>query len=234
MTQNKVTLITGTRKGIGRTLAEHFVKQGHMVVGCSRSPIDFELPNYKHILADVADEKAVSGIFTFIRKEFGRLDNLINNAGIASMNHSLLTPLSTVEKVLSTNFVGTFLFCREAAKLMRRNKVGRIVNFTTVAVPLRLDGESVYASSKAAVGTLTEILAKELGSFGITVNAIGPTPIDTDLIRAVPKEKINDLLLKQSIQRMGTVDDVINVIDFFLSDRSSFITGQKIYLGGVS
>ena len=98
----------------------------------------------------------------------------------------------------------------------------------------QLDGESVYASSKAAVGTLTEILAKELGSFGITVNAIGPTPIDTDLIRAVPKEKINDLLLKQSIQRMGTVDDVINVIDFFLSDRSSFITGQKIYLGGVS
>src|SRR5713101_5896211 len=98
-----ITLITGTRKGIGKFLAEHYVQAGHYVVGCSRSPIEWKLDNYLHIEADVADEKEVNKVFTTIRKRYGRLDNVINNAGIASMNHSLLTPLSTVNNILNTN-----------------------------------------------------------------------------------------------------------------------------------
>ena len=145
-----VTLITGTRKGIGRYLAEYYVNRAHSVIGCSRSPIDWELANYDHHIADVSDETAVKRIFLDIRKKFGRLDNLINNAGIASMNHVLLTPLSSVHKVLDTNVVGTFLFCREAAKLMQRRRYGRIVIFVSVATPLKLEGEALYAASKAA------------------------------------------------------------------------------------
>ena len=185
---DKITLITGTRKGIGKALVEHYIKKGHIVIGCSRSPIEWQLEGYTHHIADVSNEKDVLSIFKQIRNDFGRLDNLINNAGIASMNHSLLTPKQTLDKVFNTNVMGTFLFCREAAKLMQKNKYGRIVNFSTVAVPLKLAGEAVYAASKAAIVTLTDVLAKEFAEFGITVNTVGPSPIETDLIKNVPKQ----------------------------------------------
>lgn len=228
-----ITLITGTRKGIGKFLAEHYVAQGHQVIGCSRGEIDWKLDGYIHYVADVADEKAVQAIFADLRQTYGRLDHLINNAGMASMNHSLLTPVSTVHKLLDTNFVGTFLFCREAAKLMKKNKYGRIVNFTTIAVPLKLAGEAIYVASKAAVLSLTEVLAREFAEFGITVNSVGPVPIETDLIRAIPKEKIDQLLAKQAIHRLGTCEDVANVIDFYLKKESGLVTGQNLFLGGV-
>lgn len=229
-----VTLITGTRKGIGRNLAEHYLEMGHIVVGCSRGANDLEYPNYHHFEIDVADEKGVKSIFKFIRKELdGQLDNLINNAGTASMNHALLTPDSVVDKLMNTNYKGTFLFSREAAKMMQKRQYGRIINFTTVAVAFKLEGEAIYASSKAAVLSLTQVLAREFAEYGITVNAIGPTPVETDLIRNVPSDKIQELLDRQAIQRFGEFDDVLNVVDFYLRKESDFITGQNIYLGGV-
>lgn len=231
--QDWVVLVTGARKGIGRYLAEQYLSRGAVVVGCSRSANDLEHSRYRHFLLDVADESAVKELFAAVRKEFGRVDALINNAGIASMNHFLLTPLSTAQQIMSTNYLGTFLFCREAAKLMQQRRQGRIVNFTTVAVPLALAGEAAYAASKAAVISLTQVLARELAPYQITVNAIGPTPIETDLVRNVPSEKMDALLQKQAIHRLGTFADVDNVVDFFLKPESSFVTGQVVYLGGV-
>ena len=227
-----VILITGTRKGIGRYLAERYLEKGFTVVGCSRSECDLQHDSYAHYELDVADEKAVQKLFVQIRKIHGKLDYLLNNAGTASMNHSLLTPGKTVEKLLNTNFVGTFYFCREAAKLMKKTG-GRIVNFTTVAVPLNLEGEAIYVASKSAVESLTRVLAQEFAAFGITVNNIGPVPVQTDLIRAVPEDKIAQLIGRQAIKRFGTYEDVINVIDFYLNPQSDFITGQTLYLGGV-
>lgn len=233
MKNSKITFITGTRKGIGKYLAHYYVQKGHLVIGCSRSEIEWSLNGYQHFIGDVSDEKAVKKMFSTIKKQYGKLDHVINNAGIASMNHSLLTPVTTVHHILNTNLVGTFLISREAAKLMKKNNFGRIVNFSTVAVPLKLEGEAIYASSKAAIISLTQILAREFGEFGITVNSIGPTPVKTDLIRSVPEHKIEELLDRQSIKRFGTFEDVANVIDFYLDRKSSFITGQNIYLGGV-
>jgi 3-oxoacyl-[acyl-carrier protein] reductase len=233
MAEKKVVLITGTRKGIGRTLVEHYAGRGCHVIGCSRSPFEGELTNYLHYCLDVCDESAVKRMFSEIRSQEGRLDVLINNAGVASMNHSLLTPMTAVKRIFETNFTGTFLFCREAARLMQLRRYGRIVNFATVAVPLKLEGEAVYAASKAAVISLTQILAREFAEFGITVNAIGPAPIKTDLIRGVSTEKLDALIERQAIKRYGELRDVIHVIDFFVQPASEFVTGQVIFLGGV-
>ncbi|MFF7709367.1 SDR family NAD(P)-dependent oxidoreductase [Pseudomonas sp. NPDC007930] len=228
-----ITLITGARKGIGRYLSEHYLGLGHRVIGCSRQPSDLDHPRYEHFTLDVADEAAVLGMFGQLRQRHQRLDNLINNAGIASMNHSLLTPYGTAEQITRTNVLGTFLLSREAAKLMKRSDQGRIVNFSTVARPLKLEGEALYAASKSAVETLTAVMAKELAGYGITVNAVGPTPIATDLTRTLPTAKLDALVAQQSIKRLGQFEDVSNVLDFFLAANSQFITGQVLYLGGV-
>ena len=182
----------------------------------------------------MGDEARVVEMARAIKKNHGRVDALLNNAGIASMNHSLLTPVETVTRVLNTNVVGTFLFCREMAKLMRSSKVPRIVNFTTVAHPLNLEGEAIYAASKAAVESLTRILARELAEMKITVNAVGPTPVETDLVKGVSKSKMEALIERQAIRRYGLVTDVVNVVDFFLQPSSDFLTGQILYLGGVN
>lgn len=230
---NMIILITGSRKGIGYQLVQYYLNNGYIVIGCSRSESEVNHDNYTHYTLDVSDEEKVSMMFSDIRKKFGKLDVLINNAGMASLNHSLLTPVSTVKKLFDTNFLGTFIVSRQAVKLMQKNKFGRIINFSTVAVPLNLEGEAIYASSKAAIEQFTKIFSKEVSSMGVTVNLIGPTPIQTDLIKAVPKAKIDELLNQQAINRLGEFEDVINVIDFFIKRESNFITGQTIYLGGV-
>jgi 3-oxoacyl-[acyl-carrier protein] reductase len=202
------------------------------VEGCSRKQPDWQSENYFHHIADVADEEHVRAMISSIRKRHGRLDILINNAGIAAMNHTLLTPAATLDRIISTNFRGAFLVCREGAKLMKQRKYGRIVNISTIAAPMRLEGESIYAASKSALTTFSQIFARELAQLGITCNVVGPTPIETDLIRAVPKEKIDNLVKSLAIKRLGRFEDVANVIDFFVRRESDYITGQVIYLGG--
>ncbi|MGB0289767.1 MAG: SDR family NAD(P)-dependent oxidoreductase [Opitutales bacterium] len=231
---SKLALITGTRKGIGRALAEHLLKKGWLVAGCSRQKTDIQSANYHHYTLDVADEAAVVAMIRSIKREIGPIYALINNAGIASMNHFLLTPAETCRSVFETNLTGSFICMRECAKQMSRQKKGRIINLSSIAAPLNLEGEAVYAASKAALESLTRTAAKELGSLGITVNAIGPTPIDTDLTRTVPKEAIDSLVQKQAIQRLGTTQDLIKCVDFFLDEESDYITAQTLYLGGVA
>ena len=201
-TDKKVILITGSRKGIGYNLSTYYLSQDFIVIGCSRSKSELIHENYKHFCLDVSNEQEVNNLFNNISKIHGRLDVLINNAGLASMNHTLLTPLSSVKKLFDTNFTGTFLFSRQAAKLMKKNNFGRIINFSTIAVPLNLEGEAIYAASKSAIEQFTKVFSKEVASMGITVNTIGPTPIETDLIKAVPKNKIDELLTQQAIKRI--------------------------------
>lgn len=230
----EVMVITGTSKGIGRYLVDYYLEKGYRVIGCSRSEVESAPAGYGHYCLDVSDEPSVTEMIRDVGKNYGAIDVLINNAGIASMNHSLLTPLSTVRDVFATNVFGAFLFAREAAKLMMKGSYGRIVNFATVATPLKLEGEAAYAASKAAVESYTQILARELAGFNITVNAVGPTPVQTDLIKNVPDEKIQALIDAQTVKRMGEYRDISNVIDFFISPASDFVTGQIVYLGGIS
>ncbi|MCI5218016.1 MAG: SDR family oxidoreductase [Candidatus Electrothrix sp. LOE2] len=231
---SRIILITGTRKGIGKSIAEYYLLKNDTVIGCSRGKASITNENYMHFTLDVKNEQAVIAMVRNIKKKFGRIDVLLNNAGISSMNHFLTTPYSTVQDIFNTNFLGTFIVTREVSKIMIKQQLGRVVNFTTIAAAFRLEGEAIYAASKAAVENMTQTIAKELASYGITVNAIGPTPVETDLIKAVPKEKIKKLLNRQTIKRFTHVDDIKVVIDFFIDEKSDFITGQIIYLGGVS
>ena len=232
---SEVMIITGSRKGIGRFLVDRYVEQGYVVAGCSRQPFDGPLPQgYHHYCVDVSSERDTVSMVRDVARDLGVPAVLINNAGIAAMNHLLLTPLSTVQKIFATNVYGTFVCIREVAKLMSAARYGRIVNFATVATPLNLEGEAGYAASKAAVESLTRVAARELSAFNITVNAVGPTPVLTDLIKNVPKQKMDSLIARQAIPRLGEPRDIANVIDFLISRDSDFVTGQTIYLGGIS
>jgi 3-oxoacyl-[acyl-carrier protein] reductase len=230
----KNILITGASRGLGKEVAEHFLNKEYNVIGCSRSGGDIEHPCYRHFQIDVSSPDQVSNLFFELRKEIKHLDAVINNAGIASMNAFALTPVDTFQKIFDVNVKGTFLFCQKALGLLKKSPNPRIVNMTTVAVPLQLEGESIYAASKSAVETMTRVLAKEFGYFGITCNAIGPSPIDTNLIKGVPKEKIAELVKRQAVKKMATPADVINLVEFYLRPESSMISGQVVYLGGIS
>jgi 3-oxoacyl-[acyl-carrier protein] reductase len=234
MADRQVMLITGTRKGIGKHLAETYAKRGFIVEGCSRGESSINVEGYTHTSLDIVNEKAVKAWITAASRRHGRIDCVLNNAAIATMNHVLLTPAATANRMLDVNVTGTMLVSREAAKVMMRRKYGRIVNFTTIVDPIGLAGEAIYAASKAAVVTFTRILAFELGGWGITCNSFGATPIMTDMIRGVPQDKIDAVVNGLAIKRLGSPEDCVNVCDFFISPLSDNITAQVIYLGGVS
>ncbi|HZN35594.1 MAG TPA: SDR family oxidoreductase [Pirellulaceae bacterium] len=226
-------LITGASRGLGRALAEHYVERGDAVVGCSRGPATLEHPQYSHVAADVTDEAAVQRLCDQVRERCGGLDVLLNNAGVGRMLPVALTPLATARRLVDVNFLGTFLLTHAAVRLLRHSPAGRIVNFTSIAVPLRLEGEAIYAAAKSAVETFTRVVAKELGPLGITCNAVGPSPIRTDLLRNVPEEKLQALIDRQAIRTWAEPQDVINIVDFFLKPESRHVTGQVLYLGGL-
>jgi len=227
-----VTVVTGSRKGIGRFLAERYLSLGHRVVGCSRTDTDLVSDAYEHHSLDVSHEDAVAKFFAAVRKRHGRLDHLVNAAGIASMNHSVLTSGATFRRIFEVNVFGTFYCSREAAKIMQRHRYGRIVNFGSIAVPLKLAGEAAYAASKAAIVSLSEVMARELAPFEITVNVVAPNAIDTDLIAGVPAERIEALRQRLAIARAPRLEELGAIVDFFLSPSSSMVTGQTVYMGG--
>lgn len=233
MTARRV-LVTGTTHGIGAALVERFLARGDRVFGCGRSTVTVTHPCYTHYTLDITDEDAVMQMFKQVRASAGGLDVVVNNAGVARANAIALTPTADVRRIMDTNFLGVFLCTHQSIRLLRSSPAGRIVNLTTIAAPLRLEGEAVYAASKAAVEMFTRIAAREVGRYGITCNAVGPSPIHTRLTASVPSDKMDALLARQAIPEWAGMDDVYNVIDFFLRPESRMVTGQVVYLGGIS
>ena len=224
-------LITGTSQGLGRALAERLLADGWTVHGFARGAQDLAHANFRPHAVDVTDETAVRSAVATIA-EGGRIDLLVNNAGAASMNALLLTPGETAERLMRVNYLGTFHCLQAVGKVMVRQRAGRIINLTTVAVPLSLEGEAAYVASKAAVEALTKVAAKEFASQGVRVMAIGFGPVDTRLTRAVPRAalaKINGQISRPD----GTTMD--QAVEFFISQLHSpdFISGSVRYLGAV-
>jgi len=233
MPDKPVALVTGASQGLGHHIAGHLSDSEYEVVGCSRSMPEHPFEAVDYLTGDVTDEASVRSVIRTIGERYGRLDVVICNAGVASMNPLLLSPRSSASTMFETNLIGTMLVAREATRLLRRSDRGRIVTMSSVAVPLMLEGESLYSASKAAVEQLTKVMAREFSTFGITCNCVGPGPIDTDLIAGVSEEKISALTDRLVGGKKSTFSDVTNVIDFFLSESSRAITGQIVYLGGV-
>ncbi|MEW5918237.1 MAG: SDR family oxidoreductase [Gemmatimonadota bacterium] len=233
--EQRVALVTGTRSGVGQHLAQHLLERGYTVIGCSRTTPEWTPASdrYTHFDTDVTSEEQVKSLFGEITRRFGRLDVAINNAGVASMNHVLLTPVSSLRKMLETHVCGTHLVSREAVLLMRKRKFGRIVNLSSVAVPLAYEGQAAYVASKASVEALSRVMARELREFGITVNVIGPGPTPTAMIRGVPKAKLDTMVGHFPVKRLTTFEEITSALDLFLLPASSAITGQVIYLSGV-
>jgi 3-oxoacyl-[acyl-carrier protein] reductase len=231
--ENKIMVITGTRKGIGKELAEYYVKKDFIVIGCSRGVSAINHPNYFHFSIDISDEKSVKQTFKHISNTYGKIDILINNAGV-NFAHSLVALVSykSAEDTIKTNFLGTFLMSKEAIKLMMKNSFGRIINFGSMTVRHEDRGGAIYTASKAAINTFSKILSKEIFKYGITVNVISPSAIKTDLMDTLDSTFLNQLLLRNAINEIGTTSDLINVIDWLITNESRSITGQNIYLGG--
>lgn len=175
------------------------------MIGLSRGPSQLPHDAYEHFQVDMANESALRQVFSEIGIKHGTITNLINNAGISSLNHSLLMPMDLAKRIFEVNFFATFVACQEAARLMQKQKLGRIVNFSSAAVGTACEGLSAYASSKAAVEQLTKILAREFQPFGITVNAIAPGVVETDLTANVSEiHKKKSTTMKEVIVAVDT------------------------------
>jgi 3-oxoacyl-[acyl-carrier protein] reductase len=233
--QNTVIVVTGARKGIGMAIAEYFLSQGAKVIGLSRGQASIQDENYTHFSVDVGKAKEVQDIFFKISKSFEHIDIVINNAAVLTSQYSLIMPAASAQAMVDTNLLGTFYVSREAAKIMKKKKKGRIINIGSMAASLEPIGDSIYAACKAGVSILANVMSKEFSSFNITCNTLGITAIETDMLLQISdKGKVDAIIKNLPVPRYAEQDDIFNVIDFFASDRSSYITAQTIYLGGVN
>ncbi len=232
--QGKVVAITGTRKGLGRSLAVHFLDHGARVFGLGRQTGSIDHPEYRHLTCDVRDAKSVRAAFQNLgRESSGALHIVVNNSGVLTSQHSFLLPATSAEEMLMTNLLGPFSVSREAAKLMKRTPGGRIINIGSMAASLEPAGDSIYAASKAGLQTLSNVLAKEFSAFGMTSNTVAVTALETDMLAQLPRAAIDAVIAKLPVPRYATEADVFNVVDFFAAAESSYITAQTIYLGGL-
>lgn len=223
-------IVTGASRGLGLAVAQRLMENGHEILGISRSGnhSDFEIIN-----ADVSDFSELKSMAKRILAKKTEITGLVNAAGIASLNLTLLTPPEKVDSIIRINLMGTIFSCQAFSPLMIRAKKGSIVNFSSIAVSLGLSGEAIYAASKAGVENFSKTFAREMSGHGIRINCISPGPIDTELLRGVSNSQIENIIKNQVIQRQFTPSDVADLAEFLISDKSQSLSGEVLHIGGV-
>jgi len=239
--KNKVVLVTGASRGIGLAIARACAFAGAQVILNYREseseirPVINKLKKQnKQIVAlraDVSDSGEVKKMFNGIKKRFGRLDALFNNAGIRKDNLIVNTSEKDWDDLLDINLKGTFLCLREAVKLMLASG-GRIINISSIVGICGNSGQTAYSASKSGIVGLTKSAAKELGPIGITVNAIAPGLIDTDMVANLTSEQRARLIKNIPLGRSGTAEEVASLAVFLASDSAAYLNGQIIGVDG--
>lgn len=245
--ENQVAVVTGASRGIGKEISSRLASEGAYVYLVDIN--EEALAETRHELlekgfaaemfkADITNEQEVESLFSYIEERHGRADILVNNAGIIRDNLLFKMNADDWDSVMNVHLKGTFLCSKYAQKLMVQNKYGRIINLSSVSA-LGSRGQANYAAAKAGIQGFTKTLAIELGKYNITVNAIAPGFIKTDMTKAVAErlgisfqELIESKVRQIPVNRAGTPEDIAQAASFFASPASSFISGQVLYVAG--
>lgn len=240
--KNPVALVTGASRGIGRAIARRLAADGYFVFINYRSNADAAAEALVEVRSaggdgallagDVSDAAEVSGLFAEIENTRKRLDVLVNNAGVTHEALFALTSPTRFMDIVRQN-LGSVVLCSHAAiRLMLRQRSGAIVNVSSASAFRGSAGMSAYAASKAAVNVMTASLAREVASFGIRVNAVAPSWIDTDMMTSTRREMIGDTLLQTPLRRLGTPEEVAAAVAAIIRDDMSYLIGQVLLLDG--
>jgi len=226
----KKIIVTGCSSGIGFYLAENLNKLGYQVIGLARNEPK-EKYNFIFEKCDVRNLNSVKSFFSKVKKDTD-IYGLLNVAGVAAMNLLVTTPEETINNIINTNLTGTIYCTKEIIPCFVKSKTGRIINFSSFAVKIGLQGESVYVASKAGVEGFTRSIARELAPFNVTVNCISPGPIKTKLTNKVPSSYIDKVIQQQIINKQCTKEDVLKSVKLILNPESDKITGENFVIGG--
>ena len=236
---NKVVLITGANRGIGESILHRLDADGYLVIGSSRSnegvekiTSEIKKSNGKGIQMDVTDQKSIDDAIDYIKKDFGPIFGLINNAGIT--NDNLLMRMSDEQwsSVIDSNLNSLFRVTKSIVKDMMKARVGRIINIGSIVGMMGNAGQSNYSATKSGLLGFTKSLARELSSRNINVNSISPGFINTDMTKALSEDQIDALSKNIPLNRIAEPSEIASVVSFLLSDDSSYITGENINVNG--
>ena len=237
-----VALVTGGSRGIGRAIAIALAESGRSVAINYRSDADEAKETLRLVQAaggegvcvrgDVGDSGDVDRFFKEVEDSLGRVAVLVNNAGVRMDSLALSMSDEAWEKVIRTNLFGTFACCRRALRPMVRGRWGRIVNITSITGLRGSPGQANYSAAKAGVIGLTRTLAREVAGKGITVNAVAPGLIETDLISDLPAERFDALVAETPLKRAGAPEDVAGLVTYLCSDGANYVTGSTFVADG--
>jgi 3-oxoacyl-[acyl-carrier protein] reductase len=236
-----VALVTGASRGIGRAIASALGKQGMTVIGTATSQSGAEaISAYLAeqqltglgVVADVSDDASVVALMETIANAYGPVTVLVNNAGITRDNLLLRMKADEWDAVINTNLGSMYRVCKACMKGMTKARWGRIINISSVVGSSGNAGQTNYAASKAGIEGFTRSLAKEIGSRGITVNAVAPGFIETDMTRDLPQKQSEALLAQIPLGRLGQPEEIAAVVAFLVADSGAYITGETLHVNG--